>query len=214
VRSVLAGREGPYGLAFKTDDADAAAAEFAGAGIGPGVALEFARPVELPSGPREAAFRVARTDPDHTPGTWLFVCQHRTPEVTWRADHIEQPNGAHGIAEVTGMAEDLQFLSETYGRIFPEKLRYDGQRVVIDAGGARITFCRPAAFAERFARFGEQLRTAAPRLAALRLRTGSLERTQAILSAHGVRHVATAHGTIVVAPDEACGTIFEFVIAR
>ena len=214
VRSVLAEREGPYGLAFKTDDAEAAAAEFAASGIGPGVALEFARPVELPSGPREAAFRVARTDPDHTPGTWLFVCQHRTPEVTWRADHIEQPNGAHGIAEVTGMAEDLQFLSETYGRIFPEKLRYDGQRVVIDAGGARITFCRPAAFAERFARFGEQLRTAAPRLAALRLRTGSLERTQAILSAHGVRHVATAHGTIVVAPDKACGTIFEFVMAR
>jgi catechol 2,3-dioxygenase-like lactoylglutathione lyase family enzyme len=89
VRSVLAEREGPYGLAFKTDDADAAAAEFAEAGIGPGVALEFARPVELPSGPRDAAFRVARTDPERTPGTWLFVCQHRTPEVTWRADYIE-----------------------------------------------------------------------------------------------------------------------------
>jgi hypothetical protein len=56
VRRVLAEREGPYGLAFKTGNATAAAAGFAAAGIGPGAALEFARPVELPSGPREAGF--------------------------------------------------------------------------------------------------------------------------------------------------------------
>ncbi|MGH6900445.1 MAG: VOC family protein, partial [Geminicoccaceae bacterium] len=36
VRTVLAEREGPYGLAFKTEDAGAAAAERAAAGIGPG----------------------------------------------------------------------------------------------------------------------------------------------------------------------------------
>jgi catechol 2,3-dioxygenase-like lactoylglutathione lyase family enzyme len=210
VRSVLAEREGPYGLAFKTDDADAAAAEFAEAGIGPGVALEFTRPVELPSGPREAAFRVARTDPEHTPGTWLFVCQHRTPEVTWRTDYIEQPNGAHGMAEVAGVAEDLQPISDLYGRIFSERVRCDEQCVVIDAGSARITFWRPAVFMERFVPFAEGLTAAAPRLVALRLRTGSLEQTQTVLHANGVRHVATAQGTILVAPHEACGTIVEF----
>jgi hypothetical protein len=214
VRTMLAEREGPYGLAFKTDDADAAAAEFAAAGVGPGVALEFARPVELPSGPREAAFRVARADPDHTPGTWLFVCQHRTPEVTWRADFLEQPNGACGLAEVVGVAEDIEAIAKAYGRIFDTRLQYDGDNVAIDAGSARITFCPPAAFAERFAPFGQGLGAATPRLAALRLRTGSLERGQAHLSAHGVRHVETAHGTILVAPDEACGTVLEFAASR
>jgi hypothetical protein len=210
VRNVLAKREGPYGLAFKTNDADATAAEFAAAGIGPGVALEFARPVELPTGPREAAFRVARADPERTPGTWLFVCQHRTPEVTWRADYLEQPNGVHGIAEVAGIAEDLQLVSDSYVPIFPRSLRYDRQRVVIDAGSAQITFCRPAAFAERFAPFGAELSAPPPRLAALRLRAGSLERTQAVLSASGVRHGTTARGTLLVAPAEACGTVLEF----
>jgi Glyoxalase-like domain len=210
VRSVLAEREGPYGLAFKTDDADAAAAEFAEAGIGPGVALAFARPVDLPSGSREAAFRVARTDPEHTPGTWLFVCQHRTPEVTWRTDYIEQPNGAHGLAEVAGMADDLEAMADAYGRIFENRVQCDGESVVIDGGSARITFSRAAAFAERFAPFVEQLSAAAPRLAALRLRTGSLEQTQAVLRANRVRHVTTAHGTLLVAPDQACGTIIEF----
>jgi hypothetical protein len=214
VRTMLAEREGPYGLAFKTDDADAAAAEFAEAGIGPGVALEFARPVELPSGPREAAFRVARADPGHTPGTWLFVCRHRTPEVTWRADFLEQPNGACGIAEVVGLAEDIAAIAKDYGRIFEDRLQCDGEQVVIDAGGARIIFYPPAAFAQRFAPFGQELGVAASRLAALRLRTASLERTQALLSAHGVRHGATAHGTILVAPDEACDTILEFAQSR
>jgi hypothetical protein len=209
VRSVLAEREGPYGLAFKTEDADAAAAELADAGIGPGVALEFARPVELPSGPCEAAFRVARTDPEHTPGTCLFVCQHRTPEVTWRADYLDQPNGVHGIAEVAGLTEDLNAIAVAYGRIFEKRLKRDGGHVVIDAGSVQITFRRPAAFAERFAPFGRELGAAAPRVAALRLRTGSLERTQAVLRASGVRHVATTDGTILVAPGEACGTIIE-----
>jgi catechol 2,3-dioxygenase-like lactoylglutathione lyase family enzyme len=213
VRTALTARAGPYGLAFKTDDADAAAAEFAAAGIGPGAALEFARPVELPSGTREAVFRVARTEPEHTPGTWLFACQHRTPEVTWRADYIEQPNGAKGVAEVAGMAEGLEAVAEAYARIFPERLRFDGNRVAIDAGRAQITFCRPAAFAERFAPFGDRLGAGGPCLAALRLRTVSLERTQAVLSAHGVRHAATARGTVLVAPEDACGTVLELTAA-
>ena len=134
--------------------------------------------------------------------------------MTWRADYIDQPNGAQGIAEVAGVAENLRLLADTYSRIFPKSLRYDGQCVEIDTGSARTTFARPAAFAERFAPFGSELSALAPRLAALRLRTGSLEQTQAVLSANGVRHVATAQGTILVAPDEACGTILEFAAPR
>jgi catechol 2,3-dioxygenase-like lactoylglutathione lyase family enzyme len=210
VRAVLAEREGPYGLAFKTEDADGAATEFAAAGIGPGMALEFARPVELPSGPSEAAFRVARTDPAHTPGAWLFVCQHRTPGATWRADYLEQPNGACGIAEVVGLATDQEGMAAAYGRMFGDRVAQDCDGVRIAAGGSVIAFLPPAAFASRFAPFGDAISTVSPRLAALRLRTGSLHRTQALLSAQAVRHIVTSHGTILVPPDEGCGTILEF----
>lgn len=214
VRAVLAEREGPYGLAFKTGDAAAAAAEFAQAGIGSGVVLDFARPVELPSGPSEAAFRVARADPAHTPGSWLFVCQHRTPEVTWRADYLDQPNGACGIAEVVGVATDPGAVAAAYRRIFTDRVREDRGGVWIDAGAARIAFLPPPAFAERFAPFGVGGEGAAPRLLALRLHTGSLERTRAHLSAQAVPYVTTADGAILVAPDQACGTILEFAAAR
>ena len=213
IRAVLAEREGPYGLAFKTEDADAAAAEFAAAGIGPDTALEFARPVDLPSGPREAAFRVARTDPTHTPGAWLFVCQHRTPEATWRADYLEQPNGACGVAEVIGLAPDPDDVARAYERIFGARVGHDCDGVRIDAGRAVIAFLPPAAFGVRFAPFGAAISAASPRLAALSLRTASLQRTQALLSAQGVPHVTTSHGTLLVPPDEACGTILEFAAA-
>jgi hypothetical protein len=209
-RHVLAEREGPYGLAFKTEDAGAAAAEFAAAGIGPGEALEFARPVLLPSGPREAAFRVARTDPDHTPGTWLFVCQHRTPEVTWRADYLEQPNGACGVAEVIGVADDLRTIETAYAAIFDDRLNAGARGIAIDAGSARITFLPPAAFALRFAPLGDAIAARSPRLCALWLRTSSLRQTREALRASGVRHAETGDGALLVAPHEACGTILEF----
>jgi hypothetical protein len=210
VRTVLAEREGPYGLAFKTADASAAAAEFAAAGIGPGAALEFARPVALPSGPREAAFCVARTDPEHSPGAWLFVCQHRTPDVTWRADHLEQANGVRGIAEVIGIADDLAGVQDAYDRIFGGRLQRREPGLAIAAGSARITFLPPAAFAARFAPFGEAIGRISPRLGALRLRTASLDRTRKVLSASGISATRTAEGTLLVAPDDACGTILEF----
>ena len=210
VRTVLAEREGPYGLAFKTEDAGAAAAEFAAAGIGPAVALEFARQVELPSGRREAAFRVARTDPAHTPGAWLFVCQHRTPEVTWQVDHLEQANGACGIAEVIGIAKDLRGVKDAYGRIFDDRLQTHEDGLAIAAGSARITFLSPPAFAARFAPLGEAGGAISPRLGALRLRTLALEQTRKVLRANGVAARETADGRLVIAPEEACGTILEF----
>jgi Glyoxalase-like domain len=209
VRTVLAAREGPYGLAFKTEDAGAAAAEFAAAGIGPAEALEFARPVELPSGPREAAFRVARSEPAHTPGAWLFVCQHRTPEVTWRVDHLKQDNGACGIAEVIGIADDLRSVRDAYGRIFGDRLRVHEDGIAIDAGSARITFLPPAAFAARFTPFGDAIGAISTRLLALRLRTSALARTRDVLRANGVP-ANEADGRLLIAPEEACGTILEF----
>ena len=213
VRTVLAEREGPYGLAFKTADASAAAAEFAAAGIGPGVALEFARPVDLPSGAREAAFRVARTEPAHTPGAWLFVCQHRTPELTWRPDHLEQPNGACGLAEVVGVTEDVRGMQEAYRRIFGDRLQRREGGIAIEADSARITFLPPAAFAARFAPFGDAIARISSRLGALRLRTASLEQTREVLSAGGIGATETAEGTLLVAPDEACGAILEFAVS-
>lgn len=210
VRRVLDEREGPYGLAMKTEDARAAAVEFEAAGIALGGALEFARPVEMPGGTSDAAFTVARAVPDATPGAWLFVCQHHTPDVVWREDHLEQDNGATGVTEVIGIADDLDAIARAYGTIFGDRIQRAGERIDIGAGSAGVTFLTPAAFGERFGATGGDAHGTPPRLAALRVEVGSLETVRGVLSRHDVRFEEGPGGTLLVPPGEACGTVFEF----
>jgi catechol 2,3-dioxygenase-like lactoylglutathione lyase family enzyme len=211
-RERLAARgEGPFGLAFKTDDARAAAAAFAAAGLGSGEAVDFARPVELPAGTREARFTVARTRPGSTPGAWIFVCQHHTPNVVWREDHLDHPNGTQGILEVVGMAPDLPALARSWGRIFGARLRADARSITIDGPGAATRFLEPGAFRRRYGPVGAAVLAAGePDLAALRLTVRDLEAVAEVLRRHEVPFHRLEGGTIGVAPEQACGAVLEF----
>ena len=210
-RERLAARgEGPFGLAFKTDEARAAAAEFAALGFGSGEAVDFARPVELPVGTREARFTVARTRRGSTPGAWLFVCQHHTPNVVWREDHLDHPNGTQGIVEVVGVAPDLPALARSWGRIFGARLHSDAQSVAIDGLGAVIRFLEPEAFRQRYGPVAAIPAAGEPNLAALRLAVRDLDTVADVLMGHNVPFCRLEGGTIGVAPEQACGTVLEF----
>jgi catechol 2,3-dioxygenase-like lactoylglutathione lyase family enzyme len=210
-RAVLAAREGPFGLAFKTDDAHGAADAFEAAQIAAGGALAFVRPVAFPEGTRDACFTVARIQSDATPGASVFVCQHHTPEIVWREDYLEQPNGAIGIAEVVGIADDLMTIEDAYGAIFGERTRRAADRVTIAAGEALLTFLSPNAFVERFGTVGEPASSPRPRLAGLRIRVRDLDRARAALQRNRVPWTEPAQGCVLIAADQGCGTLFEFV---
>jgi catechol 2,3-dioxygenase-like lactoylglutathione lyase family enzyme len=211
-RAVLAEREGPFGLALKTDDAHGAADAFEAAEIGAGGALAFVRPVALPNGAQDACFTVARTRVEATPGVSLFVCQHHTPGIVWREDYLEQPNGATGLAEVIGIADDLAAIEDAYGVIFGERVQETDDRVTIAAGEARITFLSPNAFVERFGAVGEPVTSPRPRLAALRVQVRDLDRAQGLLQRNGVPWTEGYEKCLLVGPDAGCGTLFELAI--
>ena len=208
-RAVLAEREGPFGLALKTDDAHGAADAFEAAQIGAGGALAFVRPVAFPNGTRDACFTVARTRADATPGASLFVCQHHTPEIVWREDYLEQPNGATGLAEVIGIADDLMAIEDAYGAILGERVRSGADRVTIAAGDARVTFLSPGAFVERFGAAGEPVSSPRPRLVGLRVQVRDLDKAKATLQRNGVPWTERAEHCVLVASDQGCGTLFE-----
>ncbi|HEX5078907.1 MAG TPA: VOC family protein [Geminicoccaceae bacterium] len=208
--AALAEREGLFGLACKTDAAHAAAEEFAAAGIAAGGALAFTRPVELPEGARDACFTIARVRAEATPGTSLFVCQHHTPDIVWREDHLEQPNGATGIVEVIGIADDLGSVEDAYGVIFGERCRRAADRVTIAAGNAKIVFLSPGAFVARFGALGEPVSSPRPRLAALRVRVRAFDALQRVLRLHGVPWSDTDGPSLLVGAEAGCGTLFEF----
>jgi hypothetical protein len=210
LRAVLALREGPAGLAFKTDDAHGAADEFEQAQIAAGGALAFVRPVELPAGTQDACFTIARPRPDATPGAWLLVCQHHTPDIVWREDYLEQANGATGVTEVIGIADDLAAVEDAYGVIFGERVRRTADRVTIAASDAAITFLSPRAFVARFGALGEPVSSPRPRLAALRIEVRAFDGLQRVLQQHGVPWTEGAGRSLLVGPDAGCGTLFEF----
>ena len=208
-RAVLALREGPAGLALKTDDAEGAAVEFMAAGIAAGDAIDFARPVELPGGARDARFTVARVRSDASPGTSLFVCQQHTPDVVWRKDFLEQPNGASGLTELIGVADDLAAIERAYGIIFGDRVRRSEDAVTIGADLATISFLTPAALADRFGSAGVSVSTPTPRLAGLRFAVDDLDRAKSVLRRNDVSWTASG-SSILVAPQEACGTLIVF----
>jgi hypothetical protein len=210
-RAVLTEREGPFGLALKTDDAHGTAEAFEAAQIAAGGALAFVRPVAFPEGTRDACFTIARIRTDATPGAWVFVCQHHTPEIVWREDYLEQPNGALGVVEVIGIADDLMIIENAYQAIFGERARRSADRVTIGAGDALLTFLSPNAFVGRFGAAGESVSSPRPRLAGLRVRVRDLAKARATLQRNSVPWTEPTQGCVLIAPDQGCGTLFEFV---
>ena len=206
-RSALERREGPYGMAFKSLDAQAAARRFAEVGIGDGEAVAFSRPVALPEGSRDAAFTVARTRPGTTPGAWIFVCQHHTPGLVWRPDHLEQPNGVTGLLEVVGVADDLDDVAGTYGAILGDRVSRGAKGVEIATGTATISFLLPEALAERYGALAPSAEP--PALLALRLRCRDRGAARRLLDEAGIRTAVSPAGTLLVPAEEACGTLLE-----
>ena len=204
-------REGLCSIAMKTADARLAAAEFGRAGCAEGAATAFSRVVDLPDGPKEAAFTIARVAPAATPGCWMFVCQHHTPDVVWRSDYLEQPNGVTGLQEVIGITKDMGALEAAYQRLFGAgRVMRTRDGISIAAGEAWISYLEPLAFA---ARFGRMPRQGEPHLAALTFRTASLDQLRDVLAARGTPHATSFAETVLVAPEAAMGTLLEFAPA-
>lgn len=104
---LAAGRLGWMATVLRSADADHTRAALLDAGLAPRPVQTFSRPVETAGGARgDAAFRVTRLEPAAVPGTWMYFCQHLTPEWVWRAEWQSHPNGALAVAElVIGVAD-------------------------------------------------------------------------------------------------------------
>ena len=91
----LARREGIGALALKTDDARRVHAEFGGAPLHASAAVDFARPVDLPSGRVEARFTLSQFDQAATPGAEV------APTLNMRPGSTTAPAGANDNAAAT-----------------------------------------------------------------------------------------------------------------
>ena len=147
--SFLARREGVSSLALKSGDARAVAAQLAGEPFRAGAAIDFARAVELPGGPREARFTVTHFDPASTPGARSFVCQQHTPDLVWRPDMLKHANGATALKSVLIVVADVAAAAR-WGKLFDVAPVVDPEEAVVPTATAAVILLAPAAFRRRF----------------------------------------------------------------
>jgi hypothetical protein len=122
--------EGLAAIALATEDADAAYRELRGVGAKP--PTDLSRPVEG----GVARFRLVQIE--NAPQ--LFICQHLTRELVWRAKWQQHPNGA---AELIGVAlaaqKPFDGLPASIEWSATGVLRIRGLRRELAAPGVRLT---------------------------------------------------------------------------
>ncbi|WP_262300314.1 VOC family protein, partial [Microvirga sesbaniae] len=143
---------GLTGLVFKTTESLALHSTLADKGVSVENPAEFSRPVALPGGTRDAAFRVVRLGSQLIPNGRVFFCHHFTPELVWRDEWRQHPNGVVDIIEFTIVADDPSETADLYRAIFgSEAVTEVSGGHALQAGKATVHFLSPAEVDRRFA---------------------------------------------------------------
>jgi catechol 2,3-dioxygenase-like lactoylglutathione lyase family enzyme len=207
----LENREGLLGLAFASDDAEAAARALEDRGIETDAPQDLRRKLELPEGEVETAFRLVHLPAATTPGLRAFICQHLTRELVWQSPWLDHGNGARGIQSVTGVVEDPGAVALAYGRLFGEDAVWaDRSQVTVETGGGGLRFTTAEGLSELYPGLPQAPAPAVPWLAGLRLVVADVNATAGYLDAAGVHYLRDGDNLLRLSAESACGVAIEF----
>jgi len=208
---ILAAPSGLNGLVFGTDDSAAVYAALREAGVAVEPPLEFSRPVNLPGGTRDAIFRTVRLSPGTVSSGRIYFCHHFTRDLVWRDEWRHHPNGAIGVSRALIAARDPNVLGTLFTRMFGEDaVRRDMSGFSLAVGLSRFDIQPPDVLAQQFGAAAPSSGGRDEFMAALTIRTRSLERTAAALAAGRIAGVHRQADRIVVPAAEAFGVALEF----
>ena len=209
----LARREGLLGIAFASDDADAAHAALAAAGLDPSPPEDLARNLELPGGTVQPRFRLVRLPAAATPALAAFICCHLTPEMVRHPDWLAHANGARALAGVTTVVDDPPALAAAYAVLLgPGAVTRTDDLLTVRAGAMSLVFATPGDFARLYpdADPGD---SALPRIAAMTVTVDDIGQAAEALAANGVACARDGDRALVVPAGEARGAMLELVPA-
>ena len=210
----LGAGDGLAALALKTDDAAGFHAELQSSGIGVDAPVDFSRPVALPEGVRDAAFRIAQVDIAETPGGRTFACQHFTRDVVWRSEYMAHANGAIGLQGISVLTSEMCFgeVRTAYDRLFDRASEGRGEQGTswrMATGDTPIRMFTPASFADEYSGL-EAGKRVPPFFAALHFRVRSVEHTRRVLDLAGVEFILRPDGALAVASALTHGLVIIF----
>jgi hypothetical protein len=207
---------GLNGLVFQLRDADALHEDQRARGVPVRPVQRFSRGVELPDGRRgEARFNVVRLEPRTVFDGRVYFCEHLTPELVWRPEWQDHPNGALGIARVAIAARDPSTVAAGFDRMFGTgavaRSEGNGAAHVLRAGAVRVEIWPREALARELGAAMPDPAGRADHMALLGLRVRSLRQAEEVLGANGVQGLRVESGRLLVPPGEAMNTALEFV---
>jgi len=207
---ILAAPCGLNGLVFGTEDSAAVYQALRESGVPVEPPLEFSRPVELPGAAKDARFRTVRLTPGTVSAGRIYFCHHFTRDLVWRDEWRHHANGAIGIVRAVIAARDPSGLARLFGRMFGDgAVQRSGTGYSLAVGLSRFDIVTVEQLDTEFA-------DAAPRddrrefMAALTLRTRSLDRAAGALGAGSVKGFRQEPDRIIVPATEAFGVTLEF----
>jgi hypothetical protein len=207
---ILAAPCGLNGLVFATEDSAGVYEALHAAGVAVEPPLEFSRPVELSGGPKDARFRTVRLMSGTVSAGRIYFCHHFTRDLVWRDEWRHHANGATGIVRAVIAAREPSGLAGVFRRMFgSDAVQRSGTGYSLVVGLSRFDIVTMEQLAREFA-------DAAPPderpefMAALTVRTRSLELAAGALGAGSVEGLRREPDRIVVAATEAFGVALEF----
>jgi catechol 2,3-dioxygenase-like lactoylglutathione lyase family enzyme len=193
---------GLNGLAFKTYDADATYDGLHAAGLPALPAQAFSRPIEAPGGSQDAAFRTVGIERDAAPAGRVFFCQHLTPGLVWNGAWQRHSNRALGILRVIIAADDpagpASLLSRMFGWNAVPPRDYGASMA---AGLAQVDILTPDALRAEFGGAAPAADGRTAWMAALTLRTASLDAAATALATGKVPRARGPAGIVVPASE-------------
>jgi len=209
---ILDAPRGLNGLVFGTEDSTSVYEALSGAGVPIEPPNEFSRPVELPDGKhRDAVFRTVRLKPDATDVGRLYFCHHFTRDLVWRDAWRHHPNGTIGVMRAVMAADDPARLASLFGRMFGKAAlrREADDGYALSLGLSRFDIVTRATLAATFGAAAPDDMGRAAFMAALTLRTHSLDQASSALSAGAIDARREAR-SLIVPSTAAFGVTLEF----
>ncbi len=208
---ILAAPFGLNGLVFGTENSAGVYAALREAGVPVEPPLEFSRPVELTEGSRDATFRTVHVTPGTVPAGRVYFCHHLTRDLVWRDEWRHHANGAIGIERAVIAAREPAVLGALFARMFGEDaVRRFGTSCSLAVGLSRFDVITPDALSHEFAGAVPAGDGRDQYMAALTIRTRSLELAAAALAAGRIKGVRRDADRIVVPATETFGVTLEF----
>ncbi|GGB11024.1 VOC family protein [Allosediminivita pacifica] len=197
---------GLTGIAFRAGDAAALHRQMAEKGVPIEPFKDFSRPVEIDGTRYEAAFRTFQIDRAELANGRLFFCQHNTPELIWRPEYMDHPNGVSEITEAIVACDAPAALADLVTAAEGLARRGDDS---VDAGTTVVRFLPRAAVAEDFGPVPDD-KAGHMRMVALGLRCRSLDALRALLDGNAVPYEPATGSVVTVSPTEAHGLYLRF----